>query len=285
MGALRDAGQRWTSSARTETSGSAAMKVAFTSLGDLCLSVKHAIKPVTLMSLASLESIGALTPTMERLAEARCSMEVETKLLSVFYPETQAEVEKLREGVPPGVRSRFKTRAEGRPEVERTARENHVSRFPTPELVLGASNLRCAEQNLNGEFPEHIAPSVKTLLRYSVKGQTLVAAEDEEGIDLDSVPVAVLGCTQDRAAPAGAPVSGVCTTYSDAISPVTHVFAKDSDLARSVLLAAGASGLVVGGINELRQLRAALDSFRGQPFTCVNPGMVDFVLSEHYCKM
>jgi len=225
------------------------------------------------------------------LAEARCRMEVETLMRSGKYPETQEEVEKLREGVPPGFRHVFKTQAEARPEVEQMARKNHVSRFPTSELVLGATNLRCAEQNLDGKFPKHIAPSVKTLLRYSVTDQTLVAAEDDEdGIDLDSVIVAVLGLTQDPTPPGrhaenrGLP-AGICTTYSDAISPVTHVFAKDSDLARSALLAAGASDFAVGGFDELRQIRAALDSFRGQPFTSVNPGMIDFALGEHYCKI
>jgi len=100
-------------------------------------------------------------------------------------------------------------------------------------------------------------------------------------VELDDVPVAVLGLAVDAAIDKHLAYVGSCSAYTPALFPVTHVFAADPMQTRQALAQAGsaAEGVTIGSVEDMKRLRAGLDRFRGQPYTVgASLAMVDALL-------
>mmetsp|Transcript_120906 Transcript_120906/g.341935 ORF Transcript_120906/g.341935 Transcript_120906/m.341935 type:complete len:647 (-) Transcript_120906:18-1958(-) len=254
--------------------------VAFTSLGDLCAAARVATERssrfTSLLAYGQLEAAGAIDTSLRHPPTDLVARKVEEA--TSWIPDSEEELEKLKSHYPPSVASVFKIKEVRQREVTAEKSEQHVERFSAEELRLGATCLRFAVGKLEGRLPENITPNCRSGLRYDVSSSTF---SDISGVELDDVPVAVLGLAVDAAIDKHLAYVGSCSAYTPALFPVTHVFAADPMQTRQALAQAGsaAEGVTIGSVEDMKRLRAGLDRFRGQPYTVgASLAMVDALL-------
>jgi len=254
--------------------------VAFTTVGDLFVSCKQAAAGsshcASLLAYEQLEAAGALDLSVRHPPLEKVAAEVETE--TSWLPETAEELEEMKAKVAPAMASMFKTKAVRQRELTAEKNAQLVERMKVEELRLGAACLRFCERKLEGRSAESITPSCKSGLRFDAVKNEL---SDDGSVELDDVPVAVLGLAIGAKVDQRRAYCGICSAYTPALGPITHVFAKNPEQVRQVLALTGSAtqGIAVGGIEDLRRLRAGLDQFRGQPYTdCANIAVVDSLL-------
>jgi len=260
--------------------------VACTSLGDLFVSVRQATRRsascASLIACGQLKAASAIDLSVRHPPMDKVAAEVEMKTL--WIPDSEEELEKVKAKFPPSMAARFKPKHEQVRELTAQKNKQYVERMKVEELRLGAASLRFGERKLEGHLPEAIAPSCKSGLRYNPATSQL---SEEGSLKLDDIPVVVLELAIDAEIDPHAAYCGVCSAYTPALSPVTHIFAEEPELVRQVLALAGtvAECITVGGIEDMHRLRVGLDQFRGHPYTVgVNIAMVDALLGPELAR-